>query len=184
MASFQDRVIGALQLHTATFEDVEHDATATTQAAVVVVAAAVSGALASLRYGGAALVGIVMTAILAVIGWAVGALVLWFVGTRILPGRDTEADYGQLLRTVGFAQAPGLFGIVAIVPFFGLFVRLAIVIWSLVAGIIAVRQALDYDDTIRAVIVCVIAWAIMFVATLLAGILGFGATMVAGHFAG
>jgi hypothetical protein len=184
MASFQDRVIGALQLHTTTFEDVEHDTTATTQAAMVVGAAAVSGALASLRYGGAALLGIVMTAILALIGWAIGSFVLWFVGTRILPGRNTEADYGQLLRTVGFAQAPGLFGIVAIIPILGWFVRLAIVIWSLVAGIIAVRQALDYDDTVRAVIVCVIAWAIMFVATLVAGMLGFGATMVAGHFAG
>jgi hypothetical protein len=184
MASLQDRVIGALQLQTTTFEDVEHDPTATTQAAIVVGAAAISGALASLRYGGAALVGIVMTAIMAIIGWAVGSLVLWLIGTRVLPGRNTEADYGQLLRTVGFAQAPGLFGIVAIVPILGWFVRLAIVIWSLVAGIIAVRQALDYEGTMRAVIVCVIAWVIMFVATLVAGSLAFGATMVAGHFAG
>jgi hypothetical protein len=183
MASFQDRVIGALQLHATTFEDVEHDPTATTQAAIVVGAAAISGALASLRYGGAALVGIVMAAILALIGWAIGSFVLWIVGTRMLPGRDTEADYGQLLRTIGFAQAPGLFGIVAIIPIVGWFVRVAIVVWSFVAGVIAIRQALDYEDTLRAVVVCVIAWAIMIVATLLAGLIG-GATMMAAPFAG
>jgi hypothetical protein len=108
----------------------------------------------------------------------VGSLVLWFVGTRILPGRHTEADYGQLLRTVGFAQAPGLFGILGIIPILGLLIRLVIGIWGLVAVIIAIRQALDYDETLKAVIVAVVAWVIMFICTLLVGLLGFGAAAV------
>jgi hypothetical protein len=178
MASFQDRVIGALRLQASTFEDVEHDATATSQAAMVVLAAAVSGAIGGMRGGYFGIVAVVMSIIFSLIGWAVGAAVVWLVGTRLFPGKNTEADYGQLLRCVGFAQAPGLFGILGIIPILGLLVRLVIAIWGLVAVIVAIRQALDYDETLKAVIVAVVAWVIMFICTLLVGLLGFGAAAV------
>jgi hypothetical protein len=41
-------------------------------------------------------------------------------------------------------------------------------VWGLVAWVIAVRQALDYDDTLRAVLVCVLA----FVAQLVVSAIG------------
>jgi hypothetical protein len=184
MASFQERVVGAMRLQVSTFEEVEHDATATSQAAIVVLAAAVSGALASLRYGFFGPVAIAMSVVFSLIGWAVGAAVIWLVGTRVFPGKNTEADYGQLLRCVGFAQAPGLFGILGIIPILGLLIRLVLAIWSLVAGVIAVRQALDYDDTLKAVVVVVVAWVIMFCITLMVGFLGFGAAVVGGGLLG
>jgi hypothetical protein len=175
MASIQNRVIGALQLNVATFEEVEHDQTATGQAALVVLAGAISGGLGTGR-----LTGIVLGAILGLAGWAVGSYVVMFVGTRLLPGKNTEADFGQLARTIGFAQAPNLLGILGIVPILGYLVRLVLGIWVLVAMVIAVRQALDYDDTFRAVIVCVIAWVIMFVMTMLVATLGVGTAVVGG----
>ena len=80
-----------------------------------------------------------------------------------MPGKNTEADYQQVLRVIGFAQAPGLFDVLGIIPILGWLVRSWSVVWTLVALVIAVRQALDYDDTLKAVIVCVIAWVVMFV---------------------
>ena len=173
MASIQDRVIGALRLNVATFEDVERDQSATGQAAMVVLAGAISGGLGTGR-----LSGIVLGAILGVAGWAVAAYVLMFVGTRLLPGKNTEADFGQVARTIGFAQAPYLLGILGIIPVLGYLIRIVLSIWVLVAMVIAVRQALDYDDTFRAVVVCVIAWVIMFAMTMIVAMLG--ATAVVG----
>lgn len=175
MASIQDRVIGALRLNVATFEEVERDQSATGQAAMVVLAGAISGGLGTGR-----LSGIVLGAILGVAGWAVAAYVLMFVGTRLLPGKNTEADFGQVARTIGFAQAPYLLGILGIIPVLGYLIRIVLSIWVLVAMVIAVRQALDYDDTFRAVVVCVIAWVIMFAMTMIVAMLGVGTAVVSG----
>ena len=174
MASFQDRVIGAMWLRAATFEDVEHDASATSQAAIVVLAASVArGIGASYDIG---VRGLLFSIVTSAVAWVVGAAVLWIVGTRVLPGKNTEADFGQLLRTVGFAQAPAMFAVLGVLPLPGpLLAFLASVVWVLLATVIAVRQALDYDDIVRAVIVCVMAWFAYVVVTLIASLLGFGA---------
>jgi hypothetical protein len=92
MASFQDRVVGAMRLQPATFEEIEHDAAAVSQAAMVVLGAAISSVLGTLRWGflgGAS----IATIVFSFIGWAVGAAVVWLVGTRLMPGRNTEADF-------------------------------------------------------------------------------------------
>lgn len=176
MASFQDRVVGAIRLQAATFEEIEHDPTAVSQAALVVLGAAVAGTIGSLRSGfffGATVAAIIFS----LIGWAVGGAVIWLVGTRLLPGKNTQADYQEMLRVVGFAQAPGLLTVLAIIPFFGWLVTFVVWIWTLIALVIAVRQALDYDDTVKAVLVCVVAQVIMFIIMMMVGILGFGAAM-------
>jgi len=173
MASIQDRVIGAMRLDVNTFEEVERDQTATGQAALVVLAGSISGGLGTGR-----LTGILLGAILGLAAWALAAWVVMFVGTRLLPGRNTEADFGQVARAIGFAQAPYLLGILAIIPILGYLIRFALWIWVLVAMIVAVRHALDYDDTVRAVFVCLIAWAIMFVMAMIVATIGAGATLV------
>jgi hypothetical protein len=178
MASFQDRVIGAMRLQPATFEDVEHDTAATAQAAMVVVAVAVAGTIASVR-------DLSVTAALAavvaqLIAWVLGSFVVLLVGTKIFPGKSTEADLGQMLRTIGFAQSAGLFNVLGIIPFLGLLIRLVVLIWILVAMVIAVRQALDYDDTLKAVIVCLVAWVIMIMVTFVTALMGIGAAGGAG----
>jgi Yip1 domain len=179
MASFQDRVMGAIRLQASTFEEIERDPTAVSQAALVVLGASLAGVIGTIRYGffgGVALASVVF----AFIGWIVSSAVVWLVGTRLLPGKNTEADFQQVLRVVGFAQAPGLFVVLGILPFLGWLVRFVVWIWTLVALVIAVRQVLDYDDTLKAVLVCVVAWIIMITATLIVGFLGFGAAMVGG----
>jgi hypothetical protein len=176
MASFQNRIIGAMTLQVATYEEVEADAGATGQAALIVVGASVSSAISWMLWGG--LTSLITGTIFALIGWVVGATVVWAVGTKLLPGPKTQADIGQVMRTVGFAQSPGLLSFIAIIPIVGVLISLILTVWMIVAWVIAIRQALDYDDTLRAVIVGVIAWVIMIVVgVILAGIFGAGAMM-------
>lgn len=173
-SSFPQRLFGAVRLNSATYEDVEHDSSATFQAAGVVVLASFT---TSVRwyFGMGSTEMIVWDAVRALVAWLAASTVIWFIGTRILPGKNTEADLGQLLRTLGFAQAPGLFGLLVVVPLIGLFVPYLVGMWVIAATFVAVRQALDYDDTFRAIMVCLLAWIVRAVVVYLTG---FGAVPV------
>lgn len=187
MASFQERVLGALKLQASTYEEVENDASATGQAATVVIAAAVLKGLAvsisTLMLGlGIGIVGLILGIIFAAIGWVVGSYVVLLVGTKMLPGKNTQADIGQVLRVTGFASAPGLLGILGVVPVINILLFLVIALWTIAAMVIGVKAALDYDDVMKAVIVCVIAWVIMFVVSMIAGLITAGTMGMAGAF--
>ena len=156
MATIQDRIIRAAKLDAQLYEEVEADRDATGQAMAVVVLSAVAAGIGSL--GDGVLLGIVGGTILALIGWFVWAFLTYFIGTRLLPEPQTKADYGELLRTIGFASAPGLIRVFGVVPGLGALLFLVAGIWMLVAMVIAVRQALDYTSTSRAVGVCLIGW--------------------------
>lgn len=172
MTIFAQRVVGALSARAATFEDVEHDRTATWQAAAVVLAAAVAGQIVRASATGTAVRPVAL--LLALVGWVVGAWALLIVGTRLLPGRNTQADLGELLRTVGFAQAAGLVQLAGLVPYLGLLSWILSSIWVLVAMVVAVRQALDYESTNRAALVCLVTWTITTVITQFADLVGLG----------
>jgi hypothetical protein len=180
MASFQDRVVGALKLDAATFEEVEHDATAINQAAAVVAIAALARAVGGLGYGGLGF--FVLQLVLAAIGWFIGSAVLWLVGTRLLPGNNTQADLGQMLRVAGFAQAPNVLAVFSIMPFLGFLISFVGMLWALAALVVGVKAALDYDDIVKAIIVCVVAWVVMMVVTLMATTLGVGLGMAGRAF--
>ncbi len=170
MASLQERAIGAMRLDVRTYEEVEHDQSATGQAALVVLAGAISSGLAT-----RSLFMTVLMVVVAFIGWGIGSYVLLLVGTKLLPGRNTQADLGQVLRTTGFAMTPRVFGILGIIPILGWLIGFAIGVWILVAFVVAVRQAFDYDDTLRAVIVALITGVIILVLNMIVVMLGLGA---------
>jgi len=154
VASFTERAIGAARLDRAIYEEVEHDAGATPQAAAVVVLASLAFGVGHAGQGGGLLTGMVAS----LLGWVVWATITWLVGTRLLPTASTHADLGQLLRTIGFSAAPGVLAIFALVPLVGWLVALAAALWQLVAMVVAVRQALDYPTTARAVAVCAVGF--------------------------
>jgi len=169
MASFQQRLIGAVRLDAATYEDVEHDSGATLQAGGVVALASLTTSV-SWYFSVFELEWVLRGAIQGLVAWFIGVLALWLIGTRVLPGKNTEADLGQLLRTIGFAQTPGLFGLLVVIPLLGLFVPFLVAIWIIAATFVAVRQALDYDDTFRAILVCFLAWLVSAVVYFVLGI--------------
>ena len=111
--------------------------------------------------------GLISGIIVALIAWFAWAVVTYFIGTKILPQPQTNADLGQLLRTIGFSSSPGIIRILGIIPFLYSIAHLVASIWMLIAMVIAVRQALDYDSTWRAVGVCLLGWVVYLVIVLI-----------------
>ena len=165
MASMVDRMVRAAKLDPQLYEEVEADKGALGQAMAVVVLASVAGGVGSGRLGG--LSGILIGTLGALIAWFIWAALTYFIGTKFLPEPTTRADVGELLRTTGFSSSPGLIRVLGLVPGITGIVFLVSGIWMLIAMIIAVRQALDYRSTLRAVGVCVIGWIVQVVILLL-----------------
>ncbi len=155
MASFVDRMIGAATLNVGTYEEVEADVTATAQAMGVVVLSSVAHGIGNIGYGG---FGLIRAVLFALIGWFVWASLAYLIGTKLLPEPQTKSDVGELLRTTGFAASPGVLAVLGIIPFFGRMILFLIPVWSLITMVIAVRQALDYQSTGRAIAVCLIGF--------------------------
>lgn len=172
MASFTRRLIGAAKLDARTYEEVEADTTALRQALGVVVLSSVAAGIGASGGGAIGLVGGLLAALL---GWFIWAWLTYFIGTRILPTPQTEADLGQLLRTTGFAAAPGITRVVGLVPALTAVVFVITGIWMLAAFVVAVRQALDYTSTLRAVGVCLIGWIVYGVIFVVIGLFLWGA---------
>jgi hypothetical protein len=158
MPSFQDRIIRAAKLDVNLYEEVEADKEAMGQAMAVVVLSSFAGGLGTITTGG--LGGIVTGTIAALVGWFIWAYLTYLIGTKLLPEPQTSADVGELLRTTGFSSSPGLIRVLGIIPMLGGLVFLISSIWMLFAMVIAVRQALDYQSTARAVGVCFIGWIV------------------------
>ena len=161
MASLGDRMFRAAKLDRGLYEEVEADTGATRQAMLVVVLSSVAAGIGSA--GGGGLIGLLFGALSALAGWYIWAFLTYFIGTRLLPESQTEADVGQLLRTIGFSSSPGMLRILGILPGLTGIVFLGCAVWMLVAMVIAVRQALDYHGTGRAIAVCLIGWVVQVV---------------------
>ena len=174
MASLGDRMIRAAKLDRDLYEEVEADTGATRQAMLVVVLSSVAAGIGSA--GGGGLKGLLLGTLSALVAWYIWAFLTYFIGTRLLPESQTEADMGQLLRTIGFSSSPGLLRILGILPGLTGIVFLICAIWMLVAMVIAVRQALDYHGTGRAIAVCLIGWVVQVaIIVLVMMFLGIGA---------
>ncbi|HEX9638231.1 MAG TPA: YIP1 family protein, partial [Acidobacteriota bacterium] len=171
MASLTERMIGAAKLDVATYEEVENDTTAMGQAMLVVVLSSVAAGIGTIGMLG--IRGLVIGTIVAIVGWFLWAGLTFLIGTKLLPEPQTQADFGQLLRSIGFSASPGVLRILGIIPILGWLISLAASIWMLVAMVIAVRQALDYKSTGRAVGVCLIGFVVYLVfSAIVAGMTG------------
>jgi len=161
MNQLLDRMIRAAKLDVNLYEEVEADKGALGQAMTVVVLSSIAGGLGSISMGG--ITGIIVATVLSLVGWYVWAYITYFIGTRFLAEPQTKADHGELLRTIGFSSSPGLIRILGIIPGLMAVASLVASVWMLVAMVIAVRQALDYTSTFRAVGVCLIGWVIQMI---------------------
>jgi|SRR5689334_11585567 len=155
MADLIDRAVRAAKLDASVYEEVEADKSAIGQAMTVVVVSSVAAGIGSANHG---IAGLILGAVAALLGWYIWAFITHFIGTKLLPESQTSADVGELLRTTGFSSSPGVLRVLGIIPGFTVIVFFVVSIWMLVAMVIAVRQALDYTSTGRAVGVCAIGW--------------------------
>tara|TARA_B100001029_G_C14981825_1_gene406471 strand:+ start:393 stop:914 length:522 start_codon:yes stop_codon:yes gene_type:complete len=154
---FINRIIRACKLDTSLYEEVEADKSATLQAALVVVLSSLAAGVGALSLGAS---NFLMAPILSLISWYVWAYLIYFIGVKLFPEPNTKADHGELLRTIGFSSAPGLIRIFGFTPDLMTITFIGGGIWMLVAMIIAVRQALDYESTWRAIGVVIIGFLV------------------------
>lgn len=163
--TFGQRVTGVLKLQPATFEEIEASPSATSQAIAVVVLASVAAGIGAGLAGGA--IELLRVTFAALVGWLMWAFVTYIIGARLMPEPGTKTDMGELLRVIGFSYAPNLFAVFAFIPLLGGVVRVVVACWLLAATVIAVRQALDYKSTLRAVAVVLIGWLLFVLITTL-----------------
>lgn len=165
MSGYGTRLLRAIKLDPELYEEVESDRGATGQAILTVVLASVAAGVGGQLSG--SLYGLSLHTLVTLIGWYIWAFLSFFIGTRLLPQRQTQANMGELLRCTGFSSAPGMLQILGILPGLGTMARLVAWVWMLAAFVVAVRQALDYSGTGRALAVCLIGWiALMAMDTL------------------
>jgi hypothetical protein len=161
MADLTGRMIGAMKADVKTFEEIEADPGAMTQAITVIAIASVAALIGNFFRNG--LMGGIAGLVGSFVGYALFSFLVFLIGTKVMPEPATKADFSESFRTIGFAAAPGVFNILAIVPFIGPLISFVVGIWSLVIGVIAVRAVLDYSNTGRAIIVCLIAGVICWI---------------------
>ena len=169
MSTLASRLLGSAQLHASSYEEVEIDKQANLQAVAIVLLSAFAAAVGTgIRDAGStlALVGV------ALLSWIIWVLLTLVIGTQLLPEKETRADFGQILRTTGFSATPGILRVLGIVPVVGHLIFVAATIWMLFSFVVAVRQALDYTSTARALAVCLLGWIIH-------GVLFFGFVLTA-----
>jgi len=175
MNNLVNNMIRAAKLDVNFYEKAEADKTMFGQAMLVVVLSSIAGGIGSI--GQAGIAGVLVGTILALVAWYVWAYLTYFIGTRFLAEPQTKADMGELLRTIGFSSAPGVLRVLGIIPGLNVIVNIVAGIWMLVAMVVAVRQALDYSNTGRAIVVCIIGWVVQMVIGVLLFSLFMGGTI-------
>jgi len=164
------RLMGAAVLDRATYEEVEADQSATTQAFATVLLSSLAAGLGSGDLGGSTPANIAFVGTIALLSWAAWALITYQIGVRLMPQPETQSNVGELLRTLGFATAPGCLRVLGILPGATVPVFALCAVWMLAAMVVAVRQALDYPTTARALAVCGLGWVLAIVMAIVIGL--------------
>jgi len=163
-------MVGAARLRRETYEEVEADTSANGQAVGIVILYSIAAAIGANAANPRSLVGILVVLLLS---WIIWVSLTLFIGTRLLPERTTRSDFGEVLRTTGFSASPGIVMIFGRLPVIGGAIIAIVGIWMLVTFVVAIRQALDYSSTARALAVCALGWIIQWVV-----MFGFSRTLI------
>jgi hypothetical protein len=170
------RMMRAAALDASIYENIEADRSAGRQSLTVVLLASIAAGIGAGGWQGSSLRTFALFTTIALATWIAWAWLVAEIGLRILPEKQTQTSFSELLRTIGFAATPGLLQIFAAMPAMTIPVFGLTAVWMLVAMIIAVRQALDYRHTVRAVAVCALAWTLAVAMAVALGVL-FGPTV-------
>ncbi len=172
-----DRIVRAIRLDPTLYRQVADDEQYTNEAVIIVMIAAFfsagGAAIGAAMSDGRPLV-LFLTSLFTTIlfGWLLWAIVAYFVGTA-LGGKSSVVE---MARTLGYANAPGLLGVLAFIPCVGWLIALAGVLLSLAAGVIAIRESMEFDTT-KAVVTAVLGLIVFIIARIVIGIVmgGIGA---------
>lgn len=168
VAKMMERMIGAAMLKASVFEDIEADSSALPQAIGIValvtlcgvVASALSSVIAGEGQSTSVISGVLSSVMFGLIGWVLWVTVLLFVGGVMLRKSDTETNWAEMGRIVGFAYTPGLLVLLSFIPTVGVMIAFIARIWTLMAVVVGIRHALDFESTGRAILVAAISGVI------------------------
>jgi hypothetical protein len=171
-----DRVLRAIRLDWTVFREIAEDESALMEAAIIVVVAsflsAIGSGIAAERFVGAFFASWIVSVLVGWIGWAV---ITYFVGTTMFEG---DADVSEMMRVLGYAYAPNVLGFFSFIPCVGWLVAFIGGILSLIAAVFAIREAMEFE-TGNAVVTIVIGWIVVFVISLIVGLVVGGGMLVA-----
>ena len=176
MGLFAYRLFGAALLDASVYEGIEADRGAMTQAIVAVLLSSLAAGIGAAGWEGPHASTLVVMTGIALVTWFAWAVLMYQIGARLLPASDTQTDLGELLRTIGFAAAPGLLQVFAVFPRMMMPVFVVSWIWMFAATVTAVRHALDYQSTGRTLLVCALAAGLAIALAVGLGVL-FGPTV-------
>jgi hypothetical protein len=157
MGLFAYRLLGAAMMDAGMYEGIEADRRTTMQALTAVVLASLAAGVGAGEWLGTRVATLAAVTALGIITWSAWAMLVFQLGTRVLPEAETQADWGQLLRTTGFAAAPGLLLVFGLIPHGRLAVFALVGAWMFAAMVFGVKHALDYRHGGRALAVCFVA---------------------------
>ena len=164
------RMIGAAFFNRQTYEEIEQDQGALGQAIGVVLLVTlcgiVGGVIGGLMQGSAVLgilLGIVGGLVFGIVRWALWVSVMYLVGGKMLRTGDTQTSWGELGRVMGFAYTPGVLSVFSFIPGVGSLFPVIGFCWTLAAVTVAVRQAMDFESTGRAIGVVLLSAVIGFI---------------------
>jgi len=161
MDTVSQRMIGAAMLNPQAYEAVERDVGANKTALIIVVASAIFAGIGSLTDNG--LGGLIGGVAAAIVSWVLYAIAAYLIGTKVFKTSATESTLGECLRTLGFAQVPAFFLILSGIPLLGALIGIIVFIWILATTVVALRQALDFSSTGRAIITAVVSWIVYII---------------------
>ena len=157
ISNFFSRIFRAIKIDPELYEEVEHDKSATFQAAIVVILSSLAAGVGAIHLGAS---NFIFGPLISLASWYFWAFLIFIVGTKLFPDKQTKSDHGELLRTIGFSSAPGLIRILGITPELMTVTFIGSSFWMLACMVVAVRQALDYKSLWKAFGVVVFCWFI------------------------
>jgi hypothetical protein len=161
MEKLQQRILRAIKLDGSLYEEVEADSGALTQSIVVILLSSLAAGISNIFTIGIS--SIISATLSTFILWLIWAYITYLIGVKFLPEATTQSTYTELLRTTGFASAPGILRVLGIIPGIGSIINLIAWIWMLIAMVVAVKHALDYSTMVRSAAVCVLGWIVFVV---------------------
>jgi len=154
-SNFLNRIYRAIKIDPDLYEEVEHDKSATIQAASVVVLSSLAAGVGAIHLG---MSNFILGPLFSLASWYFWAFLIYIVGTKLFPDQETKSDHGELLRTIGFSSAPGLIRVFGFTPELMSVTFIGSSFWMLACMVVAVRQALDYKSLWKALGVVVLCW--------------------------
>ena len=153
--NFTSRIFRAIKIDVELYEEVEQDKSATVQAGLVVVLASLAAGVGALQLGAS---NFILAPIASLLSWYIVSYIIYFVGVKLFPEKSTKSNHGELLRTIGFANAPGLIRVFGVTPELMTVTFIGSAFWMLACMVVAVKSALDYESLWKAFGVVVVSW--------------------------